>query len=599
MPSSFARYLTFVLLAVAFTLPYAVPNHTYPIPTFYSEFSALTLYLLVGAAVLLLVRSARPLVPFVSPRVAWVPLVFGLLLIAQTIVLPLAMPAMNWLGAGFLLAALMATLAGYGVARTQQVSAAMRWIAFALVVGGLFAVFTQIVQLFHWEKKFSPFVVAYNFTVERRPFGNMAQANHLATYIAFAVAGALYLAQTRRLNVLLWAVVSAIYSGGLALTVSRGPWLQMAVIVVAGFWTALIGARSEDGRRRSGRRDVRAWLLPVVLVVLFVAVNAFVRWANVRYGWQLDQSAAERFKDAGQIAPRIALWRYGLAMFKSYPLLGVGWGDFPIHQYELAKALGGVEIATSAHNVVIDLLAKTGIVGFAIVLLGLVAWFVRAVRAPQAPERVFGFALIGALLMHALVEYPQQYMFFLLPAMFVFGMLDTRPLRFVPSGVSLGAYAVIVFGGLASLYPVLRDYHRAEVLYYGEHPYEQYRNAPSYLFGAWGDYGMATLMPMTADDLGVKLAAHERAIALLPGETVLRRYAVLQALDGNTAGALDTMDRLKVFATELHDWPTQLSAVYGLVDEHRSLARFKAELQKRYGVTPAPSDDQDDDDDSD
>jgi len=599
MPSSFARYLTFVLLAVAFTLPYLVPNHTYPIPTFYAEFSALTAYLLLGVAVLLLVRSAQPAVPFASPRVAWVPIGFGLLLVVQTFVLRLAMPAMNWLGFGFLLAAFMATQAGYGIARTQQVSVAMRWIAFALIVGGLLSVAAQVVQLFHMEKKFTPFVVAYNFTVERRPFGNMAQANHMATYIAFGVAGALFLAQTRRLNVLVWALVSAIFSGGLALTVSRGPWLQIAVIVVAGFWTALIGASRDDGRvhrhARANRRDVRAWLLPVALVVLFVAVNAFVRWANVHYGWQLDQSAAERFKDAGQIAPRLALWRYGLTMFRSHPLLGVGWGDFPIHQYELAKALGGVEIANNAHDVVIDLLAKTGIVGLAIVLLGLLAWFVRAALAPQAPERVFGFALIGALLMHALVEYPQQYMFFLLPAMFLFGLLDTRPLKFVPPGVSLGAYAVLVFGGLVSLYPVLRDYNRSEVLYYGSHPYEQYGKAPSYVFAPWGDYGMATLMPMTADHLGVKLAAHERALALLPGETVLRRYAVLQALDGNTTGALDTMDRLKIFATELHDWPTQLSAVYGLVDEHRSLAAFRATLQKRYGPAPAASDDDDDD----
>ena len=593
MPSSFARYLTFILLAAAFTLPYAVPNHTYPIPTFYAEFTALTTHLLVGAAVLLLVRSARPVVPFASPRVALVPLGFGLLLIAQTIVLPVAMPAMNWLGAGYLLAALMATHAGYGIARTQQVPAAMRWIAFALLFGGVFSVGCQIVQLFHWEKIVTPFVVAYNFTVERRPFGNMAQANPLATYIAFAVAAARYLVQTRRLNVLLWLVLSAVFSGGLALTVSRGPWLQIAVIVVAGFWMALVGA-GHDGSRR---RDARAWLLPIVLLAIFVAVNAFVRWANIRYDLQLDQSAAERFKDAGQIAPRIALWRYGLTMFKTHPLLGVGWGDFPIHQFELVKALGGVEIANNAHDIFIDLLAKTGLIGIAIAVLGLVAWFVRALRVPHAPERVFGFALIGALVMHALVEYPQQYLFFLLPAMFLFGLLEGRPLRFVPPRVSAAVYAVLVLGGLASLYPVLRDYNRSEVLYYGSHPAEQYGNAPSFLFQPWGDYGMATLLPMTADNLPMKLAAHERAIALLPGETVLRRYAVLQALSGDTAGAFDTMDRLKIFSTELHDWPTQLSAVYGLVDEHKSLAAFKAELVKRYGTAPAQSDDEEEDDD--
>jgi O-antigen ligase len=612
MPSNFARYLTFVLLALALTLPYAVANHTYPIPTFYAEFVALTLYLLVGASVLLLVQPARTGSGFASPTVALVPFLFGLLLVVQTFALPLAQPSMNWLGAGYLLAAFMAVHAGYGITRARLMQAALVWGAFALLIGGLFAVFCQLIQLFHLETKVSPFVVAYNITVDRRPFGNMAQANHLATYIAFAMAGAMYLVQTRRLNVVLWVVLTAIYSGGLALTVSRGPWLQMGVIFVAGLWIALTGCRTEAGEGRSAGSaavqgmgsssrsgGLRAWIIPVALVVIFFAMNAFVRWANIRYNLQLDQSAADRFKDASQIAPRIALWRYGLAMFKSHPVLGVGWGDFPIHQFELARTLGGVEIANNAHDIFIDVLGKTGLVGFAIVVLGLVAWFVRALRAPHTAERVFGFMLIGVLVMHALVEYPQQYMFFLLPAMFVFGLLETKPLRAVPPRLSLGVYAVVVLGGIASLYPVLRDYNRAEVLYYGQHPARDYGDDPSRLFGAWGDYGMATLMPMNAASLSAKLYAHQRAIALLPGETVLRRYAVLQALGGDKDGAFDTIERLRIFATELHDWPTQLAAVYGLLDDQPTLADFKAQLVKKYGMPPKSIEEQDDDDSDD
>ncbi|WP_321913735.1 MULTISPECIES: PglL family O-oligosaccharyltransferase [unclassified Paraburkholderia] len=611
MPSNFARYLTFVLLALALTLPYAVVNHTYPIPTFYAEFVALTLYVLMGAATLLLVRPARSGEGFASPTVALVPLLFGLLLVVQTFALPLAEPSMNWLGAGYLLAAVLATHAGYTITRARLMQSALVWGAFALQIGGLFAVFTQVIQLFHLETKVTPLVVAYNITVDRRPFGNMAQANHLATYIAFAMAGAMYLALTRRLNILLWGVLTAIYSGGLALTVSRGPWLQMGVIFVAGLWIAFAGCRTEAGEGRSfgaqgqasagsGHKPggVRAWIIPVVLVLIFFGMNAFVRWANVHYGLDLAQSAAERMKDASQIAPRLALWRYGWTMFKSHPVLGVGWGDFPMHQFELVRSLGGVEIANNAHDIFLDLLAKTGIVGLAIVVIGLVAWFVRGLRAPHTAERVFGFMLIGVLVMHALVEYPQQYMFFLLPAMFVFGLLETKPLRILPSRVSLGVYAVIVFGGVAALYPVLRDYNRAEVLYYGQHPARDYGDDPSRLFGAWGDYGMATLLPMNAASLSSKLYAHQRAIALLPGETVLRRYAVLQALDGDTAGAFDTVERLRIFAMELHDWPTQLASLYGLLDEQPTLADFKAQLVKKYG-TPAKSVEEDDEDDSD
>jgi O-antigen ligase len=592
MPTPFARYLSLVLLALALVLPYAVVNHTYPIPTFYAEFTALALYLLTGAGVVLLVASAKPRIGFASPVVALVPLLFGLLLVAQSVLLPVSQPSMNWLGGGFLLAAFMATHTGYGFTRASLDGTALRWVAGALIVGGLYAVFCQIIQLFHLEARVSPLVVAYNVTVQRRPFGNMAQANHLATYIAFAMAGALFLVQTRRIAVGIWALVSTIFALGLALTVSRGPWLQMGVIVVAGFWMAFAQTRAEPGMRRSHRQ----WLIPIALAVLFFVVNALIRWANVRYHLELGQSAADRFKDAGQIAPRLALWKYGWTMFRTHPLLGVGWGEFPSYQYQFAKTLGGVEIANNSHDIFIDMLAKTGLIGLAIVLFGLLTWLVRVVRAPQSAARVFGVALIGVLVMHALVEYPQQYMFFLLPAMFVFGLLETRPLRLVPARLSFGAFAVIVFGGIAALYPVYRDYARAEVLYYGSRPAEQYRADPSFLFRAWGEYGMATLLPMNSMDLPHKLAMHRQAMALLPGETVLRRYAVLQALSGDTPAAFDTVERLKIFAEELKDWPSQLSYLYQLCDEQKTLGSFKAELVKRYGMPPGEVDQDDDSD---
>ncbi|CAN7204206.1 MULTISPECIES: PglL family O-oligosaccharyltransferase [unclassified Caballeronia] len=605
MPSNIARYLSLAVLCLALTIPFSVVNHTYPIPTFYAEFSALALFLMLGGGMALTVRLSEPRVPFATPVIALMPLVLGLLLVAQTVVLPVSQPSMNWLGGGYLLASFIAVHTGYGFVRAGLGEKALRWGAAALIVGGLFAVFCQVVQLFHMEAKFSPFVVAYNVAIERRPFGNMAQANHLATYIAFATAGALYLVQTRRLPVIIWLILSAIFSAGLALTVSRGPWLQMGVIVLAGFWMAFIQGRSTvaddpDGPdSRAARSKTRAWLIPIVLLVLFFAVNAAIRWANLRFQLELGQSAAERMQDANQIAPRLALWKYGWTMFLTHPLLGVGWGEFPLHQFEFVRELGGVEIANNSHDIFIDVLAKTGLLGMAIVLFSVVCWLVRVLRAPHTPARIFALSLLGVLMMHALVEYPQQYMFYLMPAMLIFGLLETRPLRWVSRSFSYGLYVVLVVLGLASLYPILRDYNRSEVLYYGSQPAEQYRADPSFLFGAWGEYGAATLLPMNSQDLATKLVMHRQALALLPGETVLRRYAVLQALAGQSQDALDTIARLKIFSTELHDWPQQLSDVYQLLDDQgKPLAGFKAELMKKYGVpTPSTTDDDSDDDD--
>ncbi len=599
MPSFYARYLSFAVLCLALTIPFGVVNHTYPIPTFYAEYSALTLYLALSATVALLVRLSELRVPFASPVIALMPLLFGILLVAQTVLLPIAQPSMNWFGGAYLLASFVAVHTGFGFVRAGLAEKALRIGAAALMVGGLFAAFCQVVQLLHMEVKFMPLIVAYNVTVDRRPFGNMAQANHLATVIAFAMAGALYYVQTRRLPVIAWAAVSAIYSLGLALTVSRGPWLQMAVIVVGGLWMAFVIGRpvASEGFDGPGRRDRRAWIVPIVLAVLFFTVNAAVRWANVRYGFGLAQSAAERMQDANQIAPRLALWKYGWTMFTTHPLLGVGWGEFPRYQFDLVRELGGVEIANNAHDIFIDLLAKTGALGVAILVLGIAFWLIRVLRAPQTPARIFGLSLLGVLMMHALVEYPQQYMFFLMPAMLVIGLLETRPLRLVARPVSYGVYVLLVAGGLIALYPTLRDYNRAEVLYYGSRPAEQYHDDPSFLFTAWGEYGAATLLPINGQNLEMKLEQHRKAIALLPGETVLRRYAVLQALAGQREEAMDTMARLRIFATQLHDWPAQFAATIKMTDEvGKPLDAFRAELVKLYGEPPASAATRDDDD---
>ena len=194
------------------------------------------------------------------------------------------------------------------------------------------------------------------------------------------------------------------------------------------------------GSAARGKRELRAWLIPVVLRgAVFRRERGDPLGEPALSTWNLAQSAAERMQDANQIAPRLALWKYGWTMFKTHPLLGVGWGEFPRYQFEFVRELGGVEIANNSHDIFIDLLAKTG-------LLGLGDRAVRRGRAGSCAccarrirrARIFGLALLGVLMMHALVEYPQQYMFFLMPAMLVFGLLETRPLRLVSRPVSFG-----------------------------------------------------------------------------------------------------------------------------------------------------------------
>ncbi|SDV51577.1 PglL family O-oligosaccharyltransferase [Chitinasiproducens palmae] len=590
MSSKFPPLVFLGFVALWWTVPYSITAHTYPIPTFFSEFAALSLFVL-GAAALgwQWFALGRPrLNP--SPRAAFIFLGLAAVLVAQRFLLPVQQPVLIYLGIGFLLVATLVMHVGYWSGRLGLAERTVLVSAYALLAGGAFALFCQLIQLFHLEVKVSPFVVAYRVADFRRPFANLAQANHLATYLAFALAAALYLVQTRRLPVWAWLVLTTLFAVGEALTVSRTPWLQVLVIVACGWLMAWSVSREIGARFRPRGLRLRPWLLPAGVLVIYLIVNVVVRELNVLLDWKLAVSAAERFKDAGQISPRLSLWRYGWTMFLGSPWLGVGWGDFPAAQHELVLSLGKVEIANNSHNIVVDLLAKTGGLGALVVFGGLAFWLWRAVSAGLSHARLFCFTLLGVVAVHACVEYPQQYLFFLLPVALLIGLLETESMVRVPARVSTALYGVLTVVGIGALYPVFADYQRAEVLYYGQRPEQQYRAAPSTFFSPWGNYGLATLLPLNADDLTGKLAMHRQAIALLPGETVLRRYAILLALDGRQQAAIEEVARLREFATALNDWPTQLGLMYALCDDQGVvLDGFKAELQRRYGGRPAAS----------
>ncbi len=602
MPSTLARLFYFLLLIVALTVPYAYTQHTYPIPTFYTEFIAFGSYVLMAAAVAAYAYSQRHLLPRAvlgAPKVAWVPLAFACWVLLQIVLLPTRQPTLNLLGAGCLLAAVLVTQTGFWLKQLGLAEATIKWGSYALLLGGVYGVFCQIVQLCGQEALFSPFVLSYGVAVARRPYGNMAQANHLGTYLAFAMIAALYLVQTRRLPVLLWLLLTTACATGAALTISRTSWIQVAIIMGAGWLMAWVRHREAKAGGQSGPATLRDWLVPLGVGLIFVLVNVAVRKLNVEFNLQLGQSAAERFEDLGQISPRLALWRYGLAMFRGHWLTGVGWGEFPGHEYVLSETLGKVEIANNSHDIMVDLLAKTGLIGFAIFALGLLCWLLRAVRVRLDAQRVFGFALIGVLAAHALVEYPQQYLFFLLPVALMLGLLEAQAMPRIGPALSITAYLVLILAGLVALVPVLRDYQRSEVLYYGKAPEAEYRAAPSTLFGAWGEYGLATLLSMNGANLPYKLSMHEQAIALLPGETVLKRYAILLVLQGHETEALDVVRRLKIFAEAENAWPDDLGSLYDMCDQQGAVsADFKTKLIALYGALPPRSASDSDDDGS-
>lgn len=144
-----------------------------------------------------------------------------------------------------------------------------------------------------------------------------------------------------------WSLATLLLLGGLYLTSSRGGLLAVAAAVVA--WALLAG------------RATRRWLLGAPLVV---ALGMLVPGVGSRLATLIAAPTS-----TGTIEPSIAgregAQRVALDMFAHHPLVGLGPDTFPLVEPSYQRRLGLLASNPAPHNLYLQLLAETGLVGLA------------------------------------------------------------------------------------------------------------------------------------------------------------------------------------------------------------------------------------------
>ncbi|HZQ91799.1 MAG TPA: O-antigen ligase family protein [Terriglobales bacterium] len=229
-------------------------------------------------------------------------------------------------------------------------------------------------------------------------FGPYVNRNHYAGLmemlapLALSVAVLVKLTPGKRLLLLFGAVVMG---GSVLLSLSRGGMLAFAAqMLLFVFWVVR-------------RADTRRAALP--LIVTGGLILAFASWVGARQMMQRATSISESVGTSSDV--RAAVSRDGLRMAARRPLLGWGLGSFP-SSYPRFRSFYSEKFINQAHNDWVQLLAETGILGFAAAM-----WFLfRLYRAAwqnlqQFPRhlneaiRLGGLLGVTALLVHGFVDF--------------------------------------------------------------------------------------------------------------------------------------------------------------------------------------------------
>lgn len=228
--------------------------------------------------------------------------------------------------------------------------------------------------------------------------GPLEDANFFGAIIVFTIPLALFQVMNARrvLWFLFWSVVAVCLIAGLFATNSRGGLIGLC------FGLLIMGT----GLSRRQFLGFAALLsLTAVLSYTFVTPETREHFATI-----IGVAASGGETGDTSTEGRLASWEVAVALFKDYPLLGVGVGNFKQHYQSRALELGLIfrGEGRSTHSLYLEFLAEQGIIGLGIVIgfLGIAATnIIRAVKLARmgGDERLarhmsaFGAGIAGYL----------------------------------------------------------------------------------------------------------------------------------------------------------------------------------------------------------
>lgn len=428
----------------------------------------------------------------------------------------------------------------------QHVLAAL---AYGLLLGGVLQLAIGLVQVLGGAPQLGGDWLFYDPANPRSLFGQFGQRNHYANYLTLAQVSACYLYARGRLSAWLWLAFSLLTGLLLAWSGSRLAIGYGGAAMVLCWLLYRLGGREAALGRLCG-----ALALAVAWMAFCQLYSREITGLLASWGLPLHvETASDRMLAGGFGARRLLEWHKAWQVFLAHPLFGAGWGGYAAEsvRLELTHGVAGQWnenwLFTHSHNLLMQLLAETGLLGTLTVLVGLcwafLPWFR---RAHAGVEGLFVVLLAMVLLLHSMFEYPLWYLNFL--GVFAL-LLGTTPARQVELEVrqrmrqsiswGLGALLLWQVGVGVDLYVKLARWYgpagnptldaiRAEgILNVGRNPLWTYES----------DLTLSNYLAVDDRALQGKRELYERLAAYRPYAGALLHLAMLRALDGDTAGA--------------------------------------------------------------
>ena len=282
-----------------------------------------------------------------------------------------------------------------------------------------------------------------------RPYANFAQPNNMATFLVMSLLGCLYLYEKQKLKTWITCLCSLIMLLALALSQSRTSWVACCCILIYGAY------QQYKGFIRLKWYYALAWFgLFIGFILILPAVTQLIA--------QITDANIAQTKDViaratGDMS-RLAIWEQMLHAIADRPWLGYGWNQTSVAYTLVSDHFQGPVWIRSAHNFILDFMLWNGLLIGLPFLAYFGYWGYQLNKHVNSVESVIGILMIGAVLIHSMLEFPQYYAYFLLPVGFIIGLVQSQQANIKTITLSPNYMRVSYAISLILLILIVRDY---------------------------------------------------------------------------------------------------------------------------------------------
>ena len=539
-----------IFVGLMWLWPFLYFRHAYPLTTFYQEWGAAML----GLCAMPVLATRRFWQKPEVPRIVLLPIGMIALVLLQFALGKIVYFSQTLLFTLYFLWTALLMMLGRSLREEFGLPALTTVLAAFLLLGAELNTLVGVIQHFHWR---GPLDAVISATSSPAVFGNMGQPNHFANYIALGLIS-LGLLQNR------WKL---------------GKWQMMLLAVPMLFVLVLSGSRSAGlyllcfagmaffwQRRDPSNRQLMYYSLFLLLGFGLMHLVVQIPFLSGQYGSvttldrmikaAADLHASGAAGDSGvtERSIRLHIWYEAWLMFKQFPLLGAGFGQFGWQHFLLGPALHNTSIMglyNNAHNLVMQTAAEMGVPGLIILFGTITLWIKQAHVSQHSIYQWWGYGLLTVLGIHSLLEYPLWYAYFLGVAALTLGIFDMTTFRLELRTTGRLMVSAILLLGVISMGQVFIGYRNLEDLTVMRQEALKNRNSLANLLGlqkqallqSYVEVAISSMIELRPDNWANVRELNENVMHFVPISSVVYREVLVLAMSGEQDAAQQQLER--------------------------------------------------------